>query len=155
MCSDQLNNKTIEMIDVSRKPVMYRIAEAIGEINLKLSTIDAIKKGQIKKGDVLTASKIVGILAVKKTADILPLCHSIPLQQVNINFEFLNNTLKSHCVVSANYKTGVEMEALVGVTTSLLNVWDMVKYLEKDDSGQYPDTVIKNIRVIKKWKKSI
>ena len=155
MCSDQLNNKTIEMIDVSRKPVIYRIAEAIGEINLKLSTIDAIKKGQIKKGDVLTASKIVGILAVKKTADILPLCHSIPLQQVNINFEFLNNNLKSHCVVSANYKTGVEMEALVGVTTSLLNVWDMVKYLEKDDSGQYPDTVIKNIRVIKKWKKSI
>jgi len=149
--SRELHNP-VEMVDIAQKPVVPRLAEAVGEIRLQPETVEAIRLGRTKKGDVLAVAEVAGILAAKKTAEIIPLCHPIPLSQVNIHFKFAEDGITSRCVVSANYKTGVEMEALVGVATSLLTIWDMVKYLEKDEGGQYPHTRIRNIRVAKKQK---
>jgi cyclic pyranopterin phosphate synthase len=142
----------VRMVDVSEKESINRYAEASGEIILKSQTIAKIKDGSIKKGDVLVVSKTAGILAAKRTSEIIPLCHQIPLTSVEVLFDFNETKLHATSRVSANYKTGVEMEALVGVTTALLSVWDMVKYLEKDSQGQYPTTRIQNIRVVEKRK---
>lgn len=142
----------VEMVDISQKPIVLRVAEAVGEISLQPQTVTDIRRGQIKKGSVLAAAEIAGILAAKRTAEIIPLCHHIPLSQVNLRFEVAEDYITSKCTVSTYYKTGVEMEALVGVTTALLTIWDMVKYLEKDEGGQYPHTQIRNIHVTKKWK---
>ena len=142
----------VKMVDTSKKPVVWRIAEAEGEIQLRAQTVDAIKLNKTKKGDVLTIAEIAGILAAKRTAAVIPLCHYIPLSQINIVFDFSEDCVKCRCTVLAKYSTGVEMEALIGVTVSLLTIWDMVKYLEKNEEGQYPYTRIRTIRVTKKWK---
>ena len=142
----------LKMIDVSKKDIVHREAEAEGRIYLKMDTIKAIKEDRIKKGDPLAAAEISCILAVKKTPELIPLCHPIPLTSIDVNFDFEESSLRIWCQVTANYKTGVEMEALTGVTTGLLTVWDMVKYLEKDERGQYPSTSISEIRVIEKRK---
>ena len=91
-------------------------------------------------------------MAVKKTPELIPLCHNIPIGQVDVEYEFSEDTIEARCRVVTNAQTGVEMEALMGVTTALLNIWDMTKYLEKDADGQYPDTVITDIRVLEKRK---
>lgn len=140
------------MVDVSEKDVVKRTAKAKGELVLKPSTLRAIAKGTVKKGDVLSASKIAGIQAAKATSTILPLCHQIPLTSIDIDFYVGKDRLRCECSVSAEYKTGVEMEALVGVTAALLNAWDMVKYIEKDSRGQYPETRISGVGVISKKK---
>jgi len=142
----------LRMIDVSKKDIVHREAEAEGRIYLKMDTIKAIKEGRVKKGDPLAAAEISCILAVKKTPELIPLCHPIPLTSIDVNFDFEESSLRVWCRVTADYKTGVEMEALTGVTTGLLTVWDMVKYLEKDESGQYPSTSISEVRVIEKRK---
>lgn len=148
------DSSKIHMVDIANKPSISREAEAVGEIHLQPATINAIIHNQIVKGNVLATAQIAGILAVKKTSDIIPLCHPLPIVQANFQFEFLKDVITVHCCVSAQYKTGVEMEALVGVTIALLTIWDMVKYLEKDAKGQYPTTHIHNVKVIKKWKKA-
>jgi len=140
------------MIDVSGKEVIHREAEATGRINLKGDTIEKIRSGEIKKGDPLPAAEIACILAVKKTPDLLPLCHPIPITSVDAEFQITNDHIEAKCRVTADYKTGVEMEALTGVTTALLTIWDMVKYLEKDDDGQYPSTAITDVKVTEKRK---
>ena len=142
----------VEMVDISQKPVVRRVAEAVGEIRLRPQTVAAIRSRQITKGSVLAAAEIAGVLAAKRTAELIPLCHHIPLSQVSLRFEVAADSVTSKCTVTTYYKTGVEVEALVGVTTSLLTIWDMVKYLEKDEGGQYPHTRIRSIRVTKKWK---
>ncbi len=142
----------IRMIDVSDKDVVHREAEAVGRIKLKKETIAAIREGKIKKGDPLTVAEIASIQAVKKTPDLIPLCHPIPITSVSTEFEIGENEIEARCRVVADYKTGVEMEALTGVTVALLNIWDMVKYLEKDEEGQYPTAVITGIRVTEKRK---
>lgn len=152
MTNDQTTRNPVEMVDISQKPAVSRQAEALGEIHLQEKTVEAIMKGEIKKGDVLAVAEVAGILAVKKTAEILPLCHPIPVLQANIYLEIKGNRITSRCRVTSDYRTGVEMETLLGVTTSLLTIWDMVKYLEKDDHGQYPYTRIEGIKVVKKWK---
>jgi cyclic pyranopterin phosphate synthase len=116
----------IKMIDVSEKEVLHREAEATGRIRLKPETIEKIRSGEVKKGNPLPAAEIACILAAKKTPELLPLCHPI--------------------------KTGVEMEALTGISVALLTIWDMVKYLEKDENGQYPSTVIAGVKVTEKRK---
>jgi len=141
-----------EMVDIGSKEVVLRTARARGEISLKKSTIEAVKKGEIKKGDVLGTSQTVAILAVKNTPNLLPLCHNIPIDSVDVFFDIVDETISCECEVKAHYKTGVEMESLAGVTAALLNIWDMVKYLEKDEGGQYPNIVIKNIWVVSKKK---
>ena len=142
----------LRMIDVSKKEIVHREAEAEGRIYLKMDTIKAIKESRIKKGDPLAAAEISCILAVKKTPELIPLCHPIPLTSIDVNFDLEESSLRVWCRVTADYKTGVEMEALTGVTAGLLTVWDMVKYLEKDERGQYPSTSISEVRVIEKRK---
>lgn len=141
-----------KMIDISSKDITLRTARARGEITLKMSTIQAVTKGEIKKGDVLSTAQTAAILAVKNTPNLIPLCHNIPIDSVDVLFDIGDETIACECEVIAHYKTGVEMESLVGVSVALLNIWDMVKYLEKDENGQYPDTFISNIRVISKKK---
>src|SRR4030065_1163433 len=128
------------MIDVSDKKVVRRTATAEGFLLLKESTMRASASESVKKGDVVAASKLAGIQGAKATAATLPLCHQVPLTSIEIQIARKKDRLRCKCTVSAQYKTGVEMEALVGVTVALLNAWDMVKYLEKDETGQYPET---------------
>jgi cyclic pyranopterin phosphate synthase len=142
----------VRMIDISGKEVVHREAEAEGVINLRKETVDAIKNGEIKKGDPLQAAEIACMLAVKKTPELILLCHPIPITSINIEFELGDDSVTARCRVVADYRTGVEMEALAGVTAALLTVWDMVKYLEKDERGQYPTTTITGIRVLEKTK---
>ncbi|MFW9907246.1 MAG: cyclic pyranopterin monophosphate synthase MoaC [Candidatus Thorarchaeota archaeon] len=147
-----MSEDPISMIDITSKPVSFRTAEAVGAIVLKPSTVEAIRARSTKKGDVLTVSEVAGIQAAKKTSELIPLCHQIPLSSVQLTFEIQRDHIQAKCTVAATYSTGVEMEALVGVTTALLSIWDMVKYLEKDSSGQYPTAHIEGIRITKKVK---
>jgi cyclic pyranopterin phosphate synthase len=140
------------MIDISEKELSKRKAVAKGEINLKKDTILAIQEGNIKKGDVLGTAQTAAILAVKNTPNLIPLCHPIPIDSVEVTFDIKDESITCECQVKANYKTGVEMESLAGVSAALLTIWDMVKYLEKDEHGQYPSTQIMNIEVISKMK---
>jgi len=142
------------MIDISEKNIIPRMARASGRISLNKETIERIKSGDIKKGDVFTIAKISAINSVKKVPDLIPLCHPIPINNVSLDFEIEdNNIIKVTCSVKSTAKTGVEMEALVGVSNALLNIWDVVKMYEKDENGQYPSTIITDIKVEKKIKK--
>ncbi|MCI4434421.1 MAG: cyclic pyranopterin monophosphate synthase MoaC [Thermoplasmata archaeon] len=140
------------MIDISEKNISLRIAVASGEIVLKNSTVQEIVEKRVKKGDVFEFARASALFSIKNTAGIIPHAHPVPIEDVEIKFSVNGNRIRVECMVKAHYKTGVEMEALVGVTSALLTIWDMVKYLEKDENGQYPFTSIKNIEVIKKEK---
>ncbi|UCE39510.1 MAG: cyclic pyranopterin monophosphate synthase MoaC [Thermoplasmata archaeon] len=140
------------MVDISDKEASPRMAKAKGELKLKKNTISAIKENNIKKGDVLNTAKTSAILAVKNTPNLIPLCHPIPINSVDVSLDLGEDIIVCECTVSAHYTTGVEMESLVGVSVALLTIWDMVKYLEKDEHGQYPTTNIGKIRVISKQK---
>jgi len=143
------------VVDISKKDVVLREAIAEGYIKLKKSTIEAIKMRNIKKGDPFETAKVSAALAVKNTPQIIPYCHPIPIEHIEISFEILEDGIKVLCKVKSISKTGVEMEALVGVTAALLTIWDMVKYLEKDSEGQYPYTRIEGIKVVKKLTSSL
>jgi cyclic pyranopterin phosphate synthase len=147
-----MSEDPIKMIDVSGKDMVFRTASAVGKIKLKETTISTIRKADIKKGDPLTVGEIAAILAVKKTPELLPLCHNIPIGKVDVEYVLSKDYIKARCTVLTIAQTGVEMEALTGVTIALLNIWDMTKYLEKDDDGQYPSAVITDVRVEKKRK---
>jgi cyclic pyranopterin phosphate synthase len=141
------------MVDISDKPKVFREATATGTIKLKPETIRLINKGKIAKGDPLYTAKIAGILAAKKTSTLIPLCHPLPLTNVEVEIKVLDkSTVQVTSSVKTKAQTGVEMEALVATAVSLLTIWDMVKQYEKDAEGQYPSTVIENIRVLKKIK---
>lgn len=145
---------SLSMVDITSKKIVYREAVAEGVIRLKPETIKRIKEGKVEKGDVLMISSIVAIQAVKKTPELIPLCHNIPITNVKTEYEFIGeDKIKVRVRVKTTAKTGVEMEALMGVSLALLNIWDMVKKYEKDDKGQYPDTWIEYIRVVEKIKK--
>jgi len=140
------------MVDIGNKEHSLRIAKARGEIKLRKGTIKSIKEGKIKKGDVISTAQTAAILAVKNTPNLIPLCHPIPINSVDVSFVVGEEVIVCECEVKANYSTGVEMESLIGVSVALLSIWDMVKYLEKDENGQYPTTSITNIKVISKQK---
>jgi len=142
----------VRMVDISKKPFSFRTSRAEGELILHPETVEAVRLGTTKKGNVLSVSEVAGIVASKKTSELIPLCHQIPLSSVGVSFEFLEDRIRGACEVIATYSTGVEMEALVGVTTSLLTIWDMTKYLEKDSEGQYPIARLENVRVVRKEK---
>jgi len=143
----------MSMVDVSGKPEVFREATATGTIKLKPETIRLIKEGKIAKGDPLYTAKIAGILAAKKTSALIPLCHLLPLTNVEIEIKILGKTaVQVTSTVKTKAQTGVEMEALVAVAVCLLTVWDMVKQYEKDKKGQYPFTAIENIHVVEKVK---
>ena len=142
------------MVDVSEKPVVHRRAEAVGKIFLSPKTIEEIRAGRIKKGDPLQVAEVAAMNAAKQTHLLIPHCHQIFLDVVGVEFQLSADAVEARCVVRAQARTGVEMEALVGVCAALNTVWDMVKYLEKDEGGQYPNTRIADIRVVRKEKSS-
>ncbi|MBN1214763.1 MAG: cyclic pyranopterin monophosphate synthase MoaC [Candidatus Lokiarchaeota archaeon] len=141
------------MIDIINKKDITRIAEASGKIYLSADTIDKIKKKEIIKGDVETISRIAAINGVKKVPELIPLCHPIPILNISIEYDYNDkNYILVSCLVKSISRTGVEMEALTGVSIALLNIWDLVKMYEKNKEGQYPQTIIKDIKVIRKVK---
>ncbi|MEX2706508.1 MAG: cyclic pyranopterin monophosphate synthase MoaC [Candidatus Freyrarchaeum guaymaensis] len=140
------------MADISGKEDVLRIAHAKGTIKLKPETIQRIREKTLGKGDVITAAQIAGVLAAKKTPEIIPLCHPIPITKVDVQLSIGEGEVTVESTVRTLGKTGVEMEALVATSAALLTVWDMVKPYEKDEEGQYPDTVIEGIRVVSKIK---
>lgn len=142
----------VKMIDVGDKEVVPRKAVARGEIVLKKETLDAIRRGVVEKGDVLTVAKLSGISAVKETCRLIPMCHPIPVSYAGIELEVQDDRIVCRSEVRASYKTGVEMEALTGASVALLTIWDMVKYMEKDERGQYPQTSVTNIVIESKEK---
>jgi len=144
------------MVDISDKPEVFREATATGTIKLKTETIRLINEGKIAKGDPLQTAKIAGILAAKRTSTLIPLCHPLPLTNVEIKIRILDKTtVHVASTVKTKAQTGVEMEALVATAVSLLTIWDMVKQYEKDVKGEYPSTAIEGIRVVKKIKEGI
>ena len=141
------------MVDVSGKKEILREATATGAIRLKPETVNLIKAGKIAKGDPLYTAKIAGVLAAKETSSFIPLCHPLPLLNVEVEVKIVDKTaIEVSATVKAKAQTGVEMEALTAVSAGLLTVWDFVKQYEKDANGQYPTTAIQNIRVVRKIK---
>jgi cyclic pyranopterin phosphate synthase len=136
------------MVDVSGKEPMRRIALAKGKILLKKETMELLKQNQLKKGDALACARVAGINAAKKTQELIPLCHNIFIDNISVDFEFLDNgieiTAKTLCVA----KTGIEMEALTAVSVAALTLYDMCKAVDKE-------MVITNIRLKEKKKESV
>ena len=143
------------MVDIHAKSPMVRVAVAEGFIKLRKETLKMIAEGKVEKGDVYSVSQVAGILAAKNTPRIIPLCHPIPIEKVDVSFELSEDRLYVRASVKSTAKTGVEMEALTAVSTALLSVWDMVKKYEKDENGQYPYTQIGGIRVLEKTKRMV
>ena len=143
---------TDAIIPIGHKPIVERTAIATGVLELNPDSADAIRNGMVAKGDVLEASMVAAIQAVKETPRSIPHCHIIPIEACSVTWNWEGNDLHCTVKVDAHWKTGVEMEALCGVASGLLCAWDMVKSLEKDDSGQYPMTKIRDIRVLEKRK---
>jgi len=133
------------MVDVSDKAVTSRIAVATGQIEMSSDTLDLIKEGRANKGDVLGTARLAGIMAAKKCADLIPLCHPLPITKVAVEFTIDDALPGAHveATVKTTGKTGVEMEALTAASTALLTIYDMVKAVQKD-------MVIGGVRVILK-----
>jgi cyclic pyranopterin phosphate synthase len=145
----------VQMVDVGAKPETARRAVAEGEIHLRPATIAAIRGNDVKKGDVLATARVGAVQAVKHTWETIPMCHQIPITNVETAFDVREDRVVLRVAVETTGKTGCEMEALEGVTTGLNVVWDMVKAAEKDADGQYPGTRIENVRVVSKEKHSL
>lgn len=141
------------MVDISLKPQIYREAIASGRILLKKKTIDLIVSNRIEKGNVFATATIAAILAAKKTAEIIPLCHPLPITHVDVSYNVKEDHIEVTVKVKTTAQTGVEMEALTGASVALLTIWDMVKKYEKNEKGQYPTTKITDIRVVSKVKR--
>ena len=121
------------MVNVAEKSVTHRIAEASGMVRMKLATLEAIRGDTNRKGDVLAAARIAGIQAAKRTDMLIPLCHSIGLDGVEVHFrEESQTTLRILATVRATARTGVEMEALVAVSAAALTIYDMCKALDRE-----------------------
>jgi cyclic pyranopterin phosphate synthase len=135
----------VRMVDVGDKPDTERIAIARGEVHMKKETLELIRVGQMKKGDVLTIAQIAGITASKRTSDLIPLCHPLPISKVDVDI-LLDDSLPGVVItatVKVTGKTGVEMEALTAVSVAALTVYDMAKAAEKTMR-------IQNIRLVEK-----
>jgi cyclic pyranopterin phosphate synthase len=142
----------VRMVDVTEKPDVSREAAACGRIYLRPKTLAAIRKGTVVKGNVLATARVAATMAVKNTPGIIPMCHAIPISSVAVDFSEGDGYIEATVRVKCTGKTGVEMEALTGVSVALLTIWDMVKSAEKDKAGQYPVTRIEGIRVLEKKK---
>jgi cyclic pyranopterin phosphate synthase len=144
-----------QMVDVGAKPDSRRRAVAEGTIHLRESTVDAVRANEVDKGDVLATARIGAIQAVKHTWETIPMCHQIPVTNVETAFDVTDEAITLTVAVETTGKTGCEMEALEGATTGLNVVWDMVKAAEKDESGEYPETRIEDVRVVEKTKERV
>ena len=149
-----LDGDKVKMVDVGGKDEVSRMARASGSIYLTGRTMELIKEGNVKKGNVLATARIAAVQAVKHTWEMIPLCHQIPVTGIDVDFEMGEDKITAIVEVRSVGKTGVEMEALSGTSMALLTIWDMVKAVEKDDTGNYPETRITDIIVEKKLKES-
>jgi cyclic pyranopterin phosphate synthase len=147
-----IENDRARMVDISGKPEVGREAVAAGKIYLRPETLAAIRDGTVIKGNVLATARIAATLAVKNTPSLIPMCHGILISSISVDFSEGDGFIEATVRVKTTGRTGVEMEALTGVSVALLTVWDMVKSAEKDKNGQYPVTRIEGIRVIEKKK---
>ncbi|RED13224.1 cyclic pyranopterin monophosphate synthase MoaC [Pontivivens insulae] len=120
------------MVDVTDKSVTTRTAIARGQVVMAQHVIDLIKSGQAKKGDVLSVAQLAGIMGAKRTADLIPLCHPLPLSKVSVQLELNDRGVAIEATVKTTGQTGVEMEALTAVNIAALTVYDMVKAVQKD-----------------------
>jgi cyclic pyranopterin phosphate synthase len=150
-----MQQRSAGMVDISAKGNVERTAIASGTIRLDPSTIEKIQSGTTRKGNVLGCAEIAAILAVKKTPEVIPLCHQINIEQVAVAFIVGTDRISASVSVKSVGKTGVEMDALHGLSIALLTIWDMVKAEEKDETGNYPHTRIDDIRVEKKEKRPL
>lgn len=119
------------MVNVANKDVTHRVAIATGKIEVCGEIINSIKDGTNKKGDVLSVARVAGIMATKRNSELIPLCHPLFITKASIEFEIKENCIESTCTVECDGKTGVEMEALTGVSVSLLTIYDMCKAIDK------------------------
>jgi cyclic pyranopterin phosphate synthase len=119
------------MVDVGAKAATHRVAVAAGRIRMSPVALDAIREGVVPKGDVLAAARIAGIMAAKKTADLIPLCHPLGLDAVAVDFALLDDGVEVAATASLTARTGVEMEAMVAVSIALLTIYDMANALDK------------------------
>ena len=134
---------TAHMVDVGAKQATHRQAIAGGFIRMSAAALAAIKAGDAPKGDVLGTARIAAIMAAKKTGDLIPLCHPLSLDAVNVDFAFEDNGVRVTSTASLTGKTGVEMEAMVAASTALLTIYDMAKALDKG-------MVIESVRLLEK-----
>src|ERR1700719_3964133 len=134
-----------QMGDVSAKPMSARMAVARGKIKLQRRTLDLISKDQIAKGNVFATARLAGIQAAKQTAHLIPLCHTLPLSDVKIEIVGVRDGAEVTCTARTVAQTGVEMEALTGVTIALLTIYDMCKAVDKQ-------MVIGEVRLLSKTK---
>ena len=137
-----------QMVDVSAKPLSSRVAVAEGRIALARETVGLIRKNEIAKGDVIATARLAGIQAAKRTAHLIPLCHTIPLSEVKIDISLEKNGAAITCTARTVAQTGVEMEALTGVSVALLTIYDMCKAVDKE-------MVIGEVRLVKKTKQTL
>jgi cyclic pyranopterin phosphate synthase len=131
------------MVDVGGKAPTQRVALASGRIRMSAAALAAIRDGDTPKGDVLAAARIAGIMAAKKTADLIPLCHPLALDSVTVDFAFEKDAVRATATASLTGKTGVEMEAMTATSIALLTIYDMAKALDKG-------MVIEDVRLIEK-----
>ena len=132
------------MVNVGEKEITQRTAQACGIIEMKQETLQKLLGADLKKGDGLAAARIAGIMGAKNTSTLIPLCHNIPIESVEIEFESISKTrLKITSFAKCSYKTGIEMEALTAVSVACLTVYDMCKAIDRE-------MVIKDIRLLKK-----
>ena len=138
----------VRMVDVSAKPYSFRAAIAIGKIKIKRTTANAISRNRIGKGNVFATAQIAGIQAAKRASELIPLCHPLPLSNIEIDFEMKNGVVSATCSARTTAQTGVEMEALAGVAIALLTIYDMCKAIDKEME-------ISGVRLVKKEKRVI
>ena len=131
------------MVDVGAKAETHRVAIASGAITMSAQALAAIRQGDVAKGDVLGTARVAGIMAAKRTGDLIPLCHPLGLEAVTVDFAFEENAIRATATASLTGKTGVEMEAMVAVSTALLTIYDMAKAVDKG-------MVIESVRLIEK-----
>jgi len=137
-----------QMVDVSAKPLSVRTAVATGKIRLQPETLDLISKDQIAKGNVFATARIAGIQAAKDTAHLIPLCHTLPLSEIKIDIVTSQGGAEVICTARTVAQTGVEMEALTGVSVTLLTIYDMCKAVDKE-------MTISDVRLIEKTKHAV
>ena len=131
------------MVDISQKEETKRKAKAEGFVKVKKSTIETIKKGNLDKGDLFGSARIAGIMAAKKTSDLIPLCHILSISSINIDITIIRNNIHISCEVINKGQTGVEMEALTAVSVSCLTIYDMIKGIDRE-------AIISEIKLINK-----
>jgi cyclic pyranopterin monophosphate synthase len=141
-------NGRAQMVDVSAKSMSKRRAVAAGKIRLRRETLDLIKNDRIAKGNVFATARIAGIQAAKQTAQLIPLCHTLPLGEVKIDIVTSKESANVKCTAQTVAQTGVEMEALVGATVALLSIYDMCKAVDKEMQ-------IYDVRLIEKTKSTV